>query len=102
MEKGQLVEGGVRSGKEEGERIVGALENRDQEFDATDVAALDDEQYLEYLRGAVNGLQESFDGENAGFGGAPKFPPSLVLEFLLRLTSDTWACLLYPSPSPRD
>ncbi len=29
-------------------------------------------------------LAESFDPHNGGFGGAPKFPPSMVLEFLLR------------------
>jgi uncharacterized protein len=33
---------------------------------------------------AVAGLQEEFDAVNGGFGGAPKFPPSMVLEFLLR------------------
>ena len=29
-------------------------------------------------------LAESFDSDNGGFGRAPKFPPSMVLEFLLR------------------
>ena len=29
-------------------------------------------------------LQEQFDPQHGGFGGAPKFPPSLVIEFLLR------------------
>jgi uncharacterized protein YyaL (SSP411 family) len=33
---------------------------------------------------AVRALATSFDGQNAGFGGAPKFPPSMLLEFLLR------------------
>jgi hypothetical protein len=33
---------------------------------------------------AVAGLESSFDRAHAGFGGAPKFPPSMVLEFLLR------------------
>jgi uncharacterized protein YyaL (SSP411 family) len=33
---------------------------------------------------AVAGLAEDFDPVNAGFGQAPKFPPSMVLEFLLR------------------
>ena len=33
---------------------------------------------------AVAGLEEEFDLVNGGFGGAPKFPPSMVLEFLLR------------------
>jgi uncharacterized protein YyaL (SSP411 family) len=33
---------------------------------------------------AVEGLAGQFDREHAGFGRAPKFPPSMVLEFLLR------------------
>ena len=33
---------------------------------------------------AVAGLERNFDRVRAGFGGAPKFPPSMVLEFLLR------------------
>jgi hypothetical protein len=41
--------------------------------------ALDD-----VTRGAVTGLAADFDPDHAGFGRAPKFPPSMVLEFLLR------------------
>ncbi|WP_020577223.1 thioredoxin domain-containing protein [Actinopolymorpha alba] len=33
---------------------------------------------------AVDVLGRDFDADNGGFGGAPKFPPSMVLEFLLR------------------
>jgi uncharacterized protein len=33
---------------------------------------------------AVAVLSREFDGRRGGFGGAPKFPPSMVLEFLLR------------------
>ena len=33
---------------------------------------------------AVDVLAGSFDSAHGGFGGAPKFPPSMVLEFLLR------------------
>ena len=33
---------------------------------------------------AVAGLADGFDAAAGGFGGAPKFPPSMVLEFLLR------------------
>ncbi|SOD62154.1 hypothetical protein SAMN06297387_104324 [Streptomyces zhaozhouensis] len=33
---------------------------------------------------AVGALAAEFDERNGGFGGAPKFPPSMVLEFLLR------------------
>lgn len=36
---------------------------------------------LEY---AFNSLVKSFDPLHGGFGGAPKFPPSMTLEFLLR------------------
>ena len=41
--------------------------------------ALDD-----LTRGAVAGLAGDFDPAHAGFGRAPKFPPSMVCEFLLR------------------
>jgi uncharacterized protein len=36
------------------------------------------------LDGAVRTLAQEYDAEAAGFGGAPKFPPSMVLEFLWR------------------
>ncbi|PZG07447.1 thioredoxin domain-containing protein [Nonomuraea aridisoli] len=38
----------------------------------------------ETLGKALANLRESFDDAHGGFGGAPKFPPSMVLEFLLR------------------
>ena len=36
------------------------------------------------LAAAVVGLSGQYDRDNGGFGGAPKFPPSMVLEFLIR------------------
>ena len=36
------------------------------------------------LAAAVEKLVKEFDEAHAGFGGAPKFPPSMLLEFLLR------------------
>ncbi|MBC7373292.1 MAG: thioredoxin domain-containing protein, partial [Frankiales bacterium] len=36
------------------------------------------------LDAAYANLKVSYDGIHGGFGGAPKFPPSMVLEFLLR------------------
>jgi uncharacterized protein YyaL (SSP411 family) len=36
------------------------------------------------LAGAAASLLGDFDRRRGGFGGAPKFPPSMVLEFLLR------------------
>ncbi|MCU1669390.1 MAG: hypothetical protein JWP40_2317, partial [Blastococcus sp.] len=38
----------------------------------------------EVLDGAVVSLAGSYDAATGGFGGAPKFPPSMLLEFLLR------------------
>ncbi|MBL8926443.1 MAG: thioredoxin domain-containing protein [Pseudonocardia sp.] len=38
----------------------------------------------EALEAAVHVLVGEFDAVNGGFGGAPKFPPSMTLEFLLR------------------
>ncbi len=40
---------------------------------------------------AVAGLDQGFDAARGGFGGAPKFPPSMVLEFLLRYHQRTGA-----------
>jgi uncharacterized protein YyaL (SSP411 family) len=51
------------------------------EATAPPVAATIDDTVLE---GAVTMLAGSFDQVNGGFGTAPKFPPSMVLEFLLR------------------
>ncbi|MEV4614464.1 thioredoxin domain-containing protein [Kitasatospora sp. NPDC049258] len=36
------------------------------------------------LHQALLGLGRSFDDKRGGFGGAPKFPPAMVVEFLLR------------------
>jgi hypothetical protein len=46
-------------------------------------------------RTAVAGLESGFDRARAGFGAAPKFPPSMVLEFLLRYDERTgqWPAL---------
>ncbi|HSD47324.1 MAG TPA: thioredoxin domain-containing protein, partial [Pyrinomonadaceae bacterium] len=38
----------------------------------------------ELLDSAYNGMVRSYDSLNGGFGGAPKFPPAMALEFLLR------------------
>ncbi len=41
------------------------------------------------LAAAVTSLAGDFDGTAAGFGTSPKFPPSMVLEFLLRHAART-------------
>ena len=38
----------------------------------------------ELLDQAARGLARNFDAQNGGFGGAPKFPPAMALDFLLR------------------
>ncbi|PWI17716.1 hypothetical protein DI272_28810 [Streptomyces sp. Act143] len=38
----------------------------------------------EELAQALLGLTREYDAQRGGFGGAPKFPPSMVVEFLLR------------------
>ncbi|KPI06081.1 hypothetical protein OK074_4305 [Actinobacteria bacterium OK074] len=38
----------------------------------------------EELAAALLGLTRDYDPQRGGFGGAPKFPPSMVIEFLLR------------------
>ena len=46
---------------------------------------------------AVAGLAADYDARRGGFGGAPKFPPSMVIEFLLRHHERT-----APAPAPPD
>jgi len=41
-------------------------------------------RFREVADAAVAALARDYDGAKGGFGGAPKFPPSMVLEFLLR------------------
>lgn len=38
---------------------------------------------------ALNGIAEAFDRENGGWGGAPKFPQPMTLEFLMRRYTKT-------------
>ena len=52
-----------------------------------DAAALS----AEVLDAAVDSLRRSYDSDAGGFDGAPKFPPSMLLEFLLRHHARTGA-----------
>ncbi|WP_416971980.1 thioredoxin domain-containing protein [Streptomyces sp. 4F14] len=45
----------------------------------------------EELAAALLGLTREYDPQRGGFGGAPKFPPSMVVEFLLRHHARTGA-----------
>ena len=42
------------------------------------------------LRDAFGALRAAFDPEWGGFGGAPKFPQPMTLEFLLRCGARGW------------
>ncbi|GAA1624924.1 thioredoxin domain-containing protein [Georgenia ruanii] len=67
-----------------GGRIAAFL---DAGLDAGSPAALD----AAALDAAAARLGAGFDARHGGFGGAPKFPPSMVLEFLLRHHARTGA-----------
>ena len=43
----------------------------------------------ELLDAAYTGMIRTYDATNGGFGGAPKFPPAMALEFLLRTHART-------------
>ena len=43
----------------------------------------------ELLDAAYSGMARTYDSLNGGFGGAPKFPPAMALEFLLRTYART-------------
>jgi uncharacterized protein len=62
-----------------GQRVVSALAR----ITAPDLASEAVPEAAE-LDEAADRLVPQFDEENGGFGGSPKFPPSMVLEFLLR------------------
>ncbi|MDQ0992773.1 thioredoxin domain-containing protein [Streptomyces sp. V3I7] len=59
-------------------KIVRDLASREIAFRAEQVPG------EEELAQALLGLTREYDAQHGGFGGAPKFPPSMVLEFLLR------------------
>jgi uncharacterized protein YyaL (SSP411 family) len=59
-------------------RIVRDLAGRQMDFGGTAAPGKDE------LHAALLALTREYDDRHGGFGGAPKFPPSMVLEFLLR------------------
>jgi uncharacterized protein YyaL (SSP411 family) len=61
----------------QGQKVVGALAG-------TASLAGDGAPSAEVQAAAVRTLAGSYDHERGGFGTSPKFPPSMVLEFLLR------------------
>jgi uncharacterized protein YyaL (SSP411 family) len=81
----QLLDAVSRAWREDGARVRGAAGEiaarlADSSAAALPPAGLD----ADALDRAAETLREGFDERFGGFGGAPKFPPSMVLEFLLR------------------
>ncbi|MEU5000850.1 thioredoxin domain-containing protein [Streptomyces sp. NPDC021622] len=66
-------------------KIVRDLSERQLAFGADELPGEDD------LAQALLGLTRDYDATRGGFGGAPKFPPSMVVEFLLRHYARTGA-----------
>ncbi|RLK54528.1 thioredoxin domain-containing protein [Actinokineospora cianjurensis] len=63
--------------RQAGARIVAELREQTGPVEASIVDS-------SVLAGAATSLLGAYDRVNAGFGGAPKFPPTMALEFLLR------------------
>ncbi|MDQ1048214.1 thioredoxin domain-containing protein [Streptomyces sp. V4I2] len=88
----QVLEG-VRSAwtdrREEVAEVAGKIvrDLAGREISYGDSRAPGDEQ----LAAALLGLTREYDPQRGGFGGAPKFPPSMVVEFLLRHHARTGA-----------
>jgi len=66
-------------------QVTGWIEQHQRQGDSQDNGTALDQALLGQ---AVERLVAEYDGENGGFGSAPKFPHSMVLEFLLRLATD--------------
>ncbi|MFE1465830.1 thioredoxin domain-containing protein [Streptomyces nigra] len=66
-------------------KIVRDLAGREMSYGGTEAPG---EQQLAQ---ALLGLTREYDPQRGGFGGAPKFPPSMVIEFLLRHHARTGA-----------
>ncbi|MEU1552288.1 thioredoxin domain-containing protein [Streptomyces scabiei] len=64
-------------------KVVRDLAGRELKFAAVDVPGEDE------LAQALLGLTREYDAARGGFGKAPKFPPSMVIEFLLRHAART-------------
>ncbi|GAA4705564.1 thioredoxin domain-containing protein [Pseudonocardia yuanmonensis] len=81
----QLLDAVTTAWAEDGARIRGAAgEIAARLADAAHAAPPPVAVNPDVLDAAVAGLAADFDAERGGFGGAPKFPPSMTLEFLLR------------------
>ena len=89
----EVLRGVDRTWREDRARVAGAA-RQIQDVLARPVPTPDGprpDPTAEDVSGAVDSLAAQFDAARGGFGGAPKFPPSMVLEFLLRVDALTRA-----------
>ncbi|CAL9449766.1 thioredoxin domain-containing protein [Streptomyces sp. enrichment culture] len=88
----QVLEG-VRQAWEERRDEVGEVAGKiTRDLAGRELSVGDDQVPGEQeLAQALLGLTREYDPQRGGFGGAPKFPPSMVIEFLLRHHARTGA-----------
>ncbi|WP_432058648.1 thioredoxin domain-containing protein [Streptomyces sp. bgisy022] len=88
----QVLEGVQRAWDERRDEVADVAGKIARDLSAREIAFGDAEMPGEQeLAQALLGLTRDYDPKRGGFGGAPKFPPSMVLEFLLRHHARTGA-----------
>ncbi|WP_028933997.1 thioredoxin domain-containing protein [Pseudonocardia spinosispora] len=81
----QLLTAVSKAWREDGDRVREAAGQIAERLADSSTAALPPTKLdKKALAHAVGSVAEGFDATHGGFGGAPKFPPSMTLEFLLR------------------
>ncbi|MEV6530338.1 thioredoxin domain-containing protein [Streptomyces sp. NPDC051639] len=81
----QILEGVHGAWTERREEVAEVAEKIARDLAGREMSFGDDQvPGEEELAGALLGLTREYDASRGGFGGAPKFPPSMVVEFLLR------------------
>jgi uncharacterized protein YyaL (SSP411 family) len=80
----QVLEALSDAWRNRAEEVRRVAENLREHLSSTSLATAGAPITRAVLDGAVRTLALEYDAQSAGFGGAPKFPPSMVLEFLWR------------------
>ncbi|NNG39968.1 thioredoxin domain-containing protein [Flexivirga sp. ID2601S] len=80
----QLLSAGRHAWETQREQVLASGAHIAQQLSAATGRGREEAATAELADRAVRTLSGEYDETNAGFGTAPKFPPSMVLEFLLR------------------
>jgi uncharacterized protein YyaL (SSP411 family) len=80
----QVLQGLADAWRDRREEVAGVGGRMRERLQAENLSAAGGELDAELLGAVVGNLYRDFDQTAAGFGSAPKFPPSMLLEFLLR------------------